>query len=75
MRFLRMSSRTTGMPLRSAAAAIGACPGVTSDTRWPRSSMPRASVRMRISCPPQPQEFSVCTMESARIDYSAKSGS
>src|SRR5262245_2597947 len=26
--------------------------------------MPRASVRMRISCPPQPQEFSVCTIAS-----------
>ena len=38
--------------------------GAISVTRWPRSSMPRASVRMRISWPPQPQEFSVCTIDS-----------
>ena len=33
--------------------------GAIRCTSWPRSIMPRASVRMRISWPPQPKEFSV----------------
>jgi hypothetical protein len=58
-RFRRMPSGTRGIPMRSAAPAIGASGGVISVTWCPRSSMPRASVRMRISCPPHPVEFSV----------------
>ena len=50
------------------AAAIGASGGAISVT--PVAALPaspRASVRMRISCPPQPQEFSVWTIESAAL--------
>ena len=36
------------------------------ETRWPRAISPRASVRMRISWPPQPMDDSVCTIVSGR---------
>src|ERR1700680_5139737 len=70
--FRRMPRGTAGTPERVAASYIGVSGGVRSVIRWPRSSIPRASVRMRISWPPQPAEFSVWTIESGRTCAKAR---
>jgi len=50
---------TTVSPMSRATVAIRASGGVTKVTRWPRSWIPRISLRTRISWPPQPQDDSV----------------
>ena len=54
-----IGSAVTGTPKRGASAKIRASRGQASSTRWPRAIIPAASVRMRISWPPQPSEASV----------------
>ena len=65
--FQAIGSVTVGMPRLTAAGAISASGGVTSTTLWPRAIMPAASVNIRISCPPQPVEDSVCRIESGLL--------
>ena len=57
-----MGSATTGILRCCASTRIRASGGHKSVTRCPRRSIPSASVRMRISCPPQPHEASVWTI-------------
>jgi hypothetical protein len=59
-----IGSAVTGTRKRGASSTMREPAAASSTTSWPRARMPAASVRMRISWPPQPADASVCATDS-----------
>src|SRR2546422_6725330 len=71
-RFLAIGSAIAGTSQFFASAQMRASGGQMSLTSLPRRMRPCDSERMRISCPPQPSEDSVWTMESRSEEHTSE---